>query len=505
MKLRLSYEYFLLSATLIVIAFPFLVVQFVPSIDLPQHLAQIRLFLETLSGRHRDVLAIQWLSPNTLVYLLVGAMWALFPPVLSGKMTMLALSLLWSGSNFVLARAFGRPRESALLLSVLTFGATFYWGFINFLSGWPFFVLWLILVRQRGADNLPPRTLILIALCALALLFSHALWFVAGIGALAFFDTIDRVPLRFAARHAMAVAPVLLFALLWYPRFSASREVFEFDTVARWGTLPWERLTPTWFTAGALGGLRGPWDGAVLAAMFLWAALAIVTRLGSLRTLWDSKLGGLGLLILLVSLFAPDKYLNTIAFASRWSPIAIVLLLLALPSPRLPQVLVVSFPLAVIIAYSLATASLWRDFQQEELSGLSESLQEIPENCRTLGLDFIKESKYVRGRPFLQTFAYAQVVRGGELNFSFVSHGAGIVVAAAPPVYKWTPNLEWFPEKVDVRDFRQFDAALVNGTEEMHRALQTFGVVVPITTTGRWRAYLCVHPSPVRDRPDPRR
>ncbi|HUI64475.1 MAG TPA: hypothetical protein VL126_06525, partial [Bacteroidota bacterium] len=86
-----------------------------------------------------------------------------------------------------------------------------------------------------------------------------------------------------------------------------------------------------------------------------------------------------------------------------------------------------------------------------------------------------------------------QVVHGGDLNFSFARHGAGLVAEINPPVYKWTPNLEWFPEKIDKRDFQQFDVALINGTDEMHRALQTFGVAVPTTNSGRWRAYACVH------------
>jgi hypothetical protein len=201
--------------------------------------------------------------------------------------------------------------------------------------------------------------------------------------------------------------------------------------------------------------------------------------------------------MLVVSLAAPDKYLNTISFASRWFPAAVVLLLLSLPRPKLHRAIAMAFPLTMIAAGALVTSSAWRGFERDELSGLNESLGAIPDSSSTLGLDFIKLSAYVRGRPFLQTFAYSQVLHGGELNFSFVLHGTGIVAIAEPPAFTWTPNLEWYPEAVDVRDFRQFDVALVNGTDEMHNTLRKLGVAVPMTFSGRWRAYRCVHPRPV--------
>jgi hypothetical protein len=483
-------------ATLLAIALPFFVVTYVPSSDLPQHLAQIRLFLERLSGRHAGVLTIQWFSPNTLVYSLVGLMWVIFPPVLSGKMTMLALALLWSGAVFLLARAFARPLESAVMACVLTLTGSFYWGFINFLSGWPLFVLWLIVLKRQDGESPSPRTLVLITACSAALLFAHALWLAAGIGALLILDLMRRAPLRNVARHAVAVAPVLLFAFLWSQRFNASRLQIGFDTGAHWVSLPWDRLSPGWVDEQVLGGLRGPWNGVILAAILLWGFLAVVTRWGSLRSTWDRELGVIGLVFLLVSLVSPDKYLNTISFSSRWFPAALVMLLVSLPRPNLPRILVIAMPLGVVATHSIVTAGLWRSFEREELSGLNESLQAVPDGSSTLGLDFIKQSAYVRGRPFLQTFAYAQVLRGGELNFSFVLHGSGIIALSAPPAFTWTPNLEWYPEQVDVRDFRQFDVALINGTEEMHNTIQRLALAVPLTSSGRWRTYRCVHSSP---------
>lgn len=486
----------LLLVTLSVIALPFFVVHYVPSSDLPQHLAQIRLFLETLSGKHAGVLEIQWFAPNTLVYALVGIMWAVFPPIVSGKVTMLALALLWSGSIFVLAGAYGRPVESAILASLLTFSASFYWGFINYLSGWPLFVLWLVLLNEEKGVLPSPRRLILMCLCALALMWAHSLWFAAAICALVLLDALRRRPLRHVVRHAIAVAPVVIVALVWFPHISASRLQIGFDTDAHWLTTPWERIDPGTIVSDAIGGLTGAWDFAVLTLLVIWCALAAFTNRGNLKETWNRELGYIGLLMLAAVLFAPDKFMNTISFASRWFPAALVLFVIALPRPAIPRVLTLALPLAALIGYSEVTASHWRRYEKEELSGLTESLRSIPDSSRTLGLDYIKKSEFLRRRPFLQTFAYSQVLHGGELNFSFVIHGSGIVANTVPPVFTWTPTLEWSPEGADIRDFRQFDIALVNGTDATHAKLLNLGIVAPVTTQGRWRAYRCIHITP---------
>jgi len=186
----------------------------------------------------------------------------------------------------------------------------------------------------------------------------------------------------------------------------------------------------------------------------------------------------------------PDLRTNTIAFAKRWAPGAVVLLVLGAPVPRWrpsTQYLAATGLLVTVVA---GTTMAWIEFERRECSGLTESLRALPERPRVIGLDLAQDSALIKGRPFLQTFAYAQVLHGGELNFSFADF------APSPVVYKtrrkptWTWGLEWSAGLVQRSDLEQFDYALVNGDEPTHRRFTShFGVAPAVTDQGRWRLY----------------
>jgi hypothetical protein len=54
-----------------------------------------------------------------------------------------------------------------------------------------------------------------------------------------------------------------------------------------------------------------------------------------------------------------------------------------------------------------------------------------------------------------------QVVRGGELNFSFARFAPMAVVYRTPRRPPWTGRLEWRAERVKPKDFDHFNYALV--------------------------------------------
>jgi hypothetical protein len=128
----------------------------------------------------------------------------------------------------------------------------------------------------------------------------------------------------------------------------------------------------------------------------------------------------------------------------------------------------------------------------------------LPVDRRVLGLDFLVESKVLKGRPFLQTFAYAQVVRDARLNFSFAEFAPSLVVYAQGRQRPWTYGLNWNAAAVQPSDVKQFDFVLVG---DRTRALeQTLllrpGLAEPVTHEGVWRLDRVLGPAPDRARPE---
>ena len=228
----------------VMVSLPFFFVRFVPSSDLPQHLAQVRLFNDVLSGNADRVYSIEWSGANALAYVFLDLNWKVFEPIASGKAMMIELVLAWVISTIVLARRLGRPTESALLGSILVFNASFYWGFINFLIGWPVFVAWYLAVVNKKEIQSPVRQVVYIFGLGVLLFAAHALWLAVGLLVLLVADIRHRISIRYLLLQAGSLLPLGIYSLLWYNDLSSKRELLSFDTAAHWTTMPWERLGP---------------------------------------------------------------------------------------------------------------------------------------------------------------------------------------------------------------------------------------------------------------------
>ncbi len=475
----------------VMISLPFWVVRFVPATDLPQHLAQIRLFTDILQGKSSGIYSVNWWGANALVYLLLGLNWVFLAPIAAGKALMLELAIAWVMATFVLAKHKSRPPDTALLASLFVFNASLYWGFVNFLLGWPVFVAWYILVVDR--QNSRPLTghLFTVALLSALLFLAHAMWLAVGLLVLLIADIRYRVRGKALVLQAAGLVPVVVYSLAWYQRISQERFTLTFDTGAHWVYLPWDRLNPAWLLDAALGGLRGPTEAVVLFGVVMWVGIGLYTHRDNLWNAIDKQLLWSGVLLGAIVFLAPDKFLNTILFASRWMPPAIILLLLSLPAPRLPDIARISFAAVFVVILCFSTALRWYQFEGSENSGLMGSLDAVPEHASVLGLDFVKKSSIVGGDPFIQTAAYAQVLQGGRLSFSFAEHHNGIVVTDS--IGEWTPALEWEAERVSFEDLAFFDFTLVNATDDVHRYFSSLPALQPVTVWGRWRLYKCIH------------
>jgi len=466
------------------VAVPFLSVQFPPVTDLPQHVAQIRLFWEALhdpSSPYR----VQWLTPYGLAYVVVSAIWSLVSPENTGRLAALAIGLLWMGTGHLLAAARGRSPAAAIVASVLLFNHTLYWGFYSFVVGWPVFAGWLLLTSGRRAHRIGWGDALGLFAAAALLYFTHALWL--AVGALWFLvsSVFNRVGFRRAALRLLSFSPVLVVAAIWYPRLAAH----GFDSPTRWFFLPSSRLSFSWLVDAILGGLRGPAEYLVLVAMIGWVGLALYPHRREPPAAVDRELLLAAALLACLAFLLPDLRTNTIAFAKRWAPCAAVLLVLGTPVPRWKPAVQYLVAVGLLVAMVGGTTMAWVQFDRREYSGLAESLRALPERPRVIGLNLAPESELVKGRPFIQTFAYAQVLRGGELNFSFADFAPSPVVYRTRRKPTWTWGLEWSPGLVQRSDLDQFDYAIVNGDEATHKEFATHFGVAPVTHQGRWRLY----------------
>jgi hypothetical protein len=101
----------------------------------------------------------------------------------------------------------------------------------------------------------------------------------------------------------------------------------------------------------------------------------------------------------------------------------------------------------------------------------------------------VKTSSFVKNRPFIQIFSYAQALKGGEGNFSFAEHSSGIVAYRSTRPRLWTPGLEWLAERAKKSDIEKFDFVLINGTNETHQEIAATTGASCLTCIGRWRLY----------------
>jgi hypothetical protein len=471
-----------LAVSGLLVALPFVSVEFAPITDLPQHLTQARLLHEAIAdpdGPYR----IQWLTPYLLGYLPLGLAWQLSPGQAAGRTAMLILAGLWTVATHWLAFRRGRPVAAAVLASVLFYSHVTYWGFYSFAIGWLAFVPWFLLTARPGGARFRARDVPLYLGAAGLLYVSHALWFAAGTAWLLLRSVVARTPPRTVALQLISISPVLVVAVVWY------RQLSGFSSPTRWIATPSARLSFSWLVDSTLGGLHGPLEAATIALLALWVGLGLYQNRGRLRGRLDRDLCLAAGLFLALALVLPQLHQNTIAFASRWLPLAALTLLLGVPAPRGDRSLRNASAFAAVAVFIVVTSLAWVRFERQEWAGLSESLSALPPNPRVIGLDYVRTSPIVKGRPFLQGFAYAQVVRGGQLNFSFAEFAPMGVVYRTPRARPWTRGLEWFAERVTRSDFSHFDYALVNAEGWWHSSLAASGALTPVTGQGRWRLY----------------
>lgn len=461
---------------------PFAVVTIVPITDLPQQIAQARLFEQAVSGDSSYV--VQWWHPNTLGYLPVLAAWQIATPLVAGRLAMALLALSWVLAIHFAARGSRRSPANACLASIFFFNHTTYWGLLNFLSGLPIFLWWI----KSCELKLDPtwrwgfRTVL-----QLALLYSaHIMWLVAGLTWLLYRMISTRLSYHSCLRVGLWCSPQLLLVAYWYP--SLISHGFTSDTW--WGRSPVGRLHPEWLLNSALGGLQGHLEIVVGVFVLGWIVVSLIQHRARLSAEIHHHLLAAGLGALAVALCLPAVIQGTVLFASRWLPVSLILIVLALPVPNVQRRLLATLLTVVVLAFSLGTCNIWNEFESEELAGLREAISALPGDQLLLGLDFVRTSKLIKGYPYYHLYSYGQVVAGGDLYHSFANLATSLVVYRELPRFTpWTKGVDWRASLVRESDVYAFDYVLVNGPPIVHQRFAVDPRMKSVTTLVPWRLY----------------
>jgi len=473
------------SGIVLLTVLPILLTPFPPSADLPQHIAQVRLFLETLNGPP-DPYVILWYGPDNLVYFFLLLFWIVLPVAWVGRAILALIAILWIAAIFVLGTKRDSAIEAMILVTMLVFNQAFYWGFLNFLIGLPVFVLWFLLTT-RARENSSWRLQVGLVAVSFLLYASHALWLAAGVGWFFFLNVLRRTPVKHFLLGMTALIPAGIVSLFWFPFLSTARAGAGYDVIPRWSGL-FDRLSSC--IDAAFGGIWGVTGMAAFLVLYSWIGFSVWQNRKRLAESVDKDLLAAGLFFLTIVILAPDKYMSTIFFNSRWFPVALLFLVLSLPAPTVKRrPVLLSASLAVIVVSSLVIFSAWRKYSREDLSGFREAIDRIPVSSRVLGIDLVKNSDTIRGRPFLQLFAYAQVFKGGTVNFSFAEHYSGLVAYREKRTAPWTPRLEWYGERFRSEDLQWFDFVLANASVAEHKLVLEIKELSPVTFTSPWRLY----------------
>ncbi|MGQ9897361.1 MAG: hypothetical protein ACUVR8_07400 [Acidobacteriota bacterium] len=482
------------------ITLPLWTTPFPPVTDLPQHVAQVRLWLETLAGRPQPDgvrYVIQWWTPYSLTYWLMGSLWQVLPPVRIGQVTLLLQALGWVFLVHWLAARRGRSAAAAALATTLFFNHTLYWGFVSFTTGWPLFLLWVHVTAQEVPVT-RRRQLLLVGVAGL-LYVTHALWFAM---ALLWFGVLAwgwRRPWRKVLYEGLWLLPLAALAVLMYSQIGYATTLVEHKTIWRVPVV-W-RLFTSWLPESVYGGLCGPLEPLALAGVGLWLVAGLIRQRRHLRATSDAVWLLAGGFCLIAGLLLPYQYQYTIEFAERWMPVALSCVLLGAPAwdappPGNDNRASLGWPGVVAtvgcVVFCGWTAFVWHDFRRSYLPGLPEALAALPSQPRVVGLDFVKEIPGFRRRPLMQMPAYAQVLHGGVYSLSFAKFPQSFVRYESDTAVRWTDGLEWSPERLTERDLDYFDFVLAAGDRWAHERLQTkFPRLQPLTGDdfSPWRLY----------------
>lgn len=479
LRQRTDLERAVLLASAASVAAPLVIVDKVPFVDYPEHIAQIATFAHFFDWRFHPYYKLAlgqseyfgFYMPSALLAMLFGT------EVGTRLFTILSLASLPISLALFLS-VHGRDRLSAAANACVAFTLCTFWGFMNFEVGVT--VAILALTAQAALIQRPTlRRAALFAAAAVGVFYCHTyvyVWFVAAC-AVQLLAMAPRLPWRTSLKAAwMSLAggvPSGLAALYW---LHASRFLERGEIGDRMGTVSNVHYNPLRFATLSVSldqwlsnsfGVYSDGSGRTIAVAFLWligALLAIRVALWLVhsRRLRDIAIGAPEALCVfsgLLYLVGPRWFMNVDIINDRYIIIAFALAPVFGPvrwfDGRWTRYVRTGVA-ACLVAFCGYVASVhishFRDVDKE-MGDLDEALAHTAPGKRLLGLIYDTASAQIPLPVFLHAHQYYQAHVGGMAAWSCVELAHSPILyrdGAAPPPFparfEWTPYVfAWQP------------------------------------------------------------
>jgi hypothetical protein len=440
----------LFSAALVI---ALLTVRDLPMMDLPQHAAQIATWAQwsELASGDRAALELNLRTPYLLAYPLARVLSPVFGVLVSLKLIVALAALGNLFAFWLLARRAGHSPWLALLGLPLTFGFSFYYGFVSFLLATPLIVLAVTAALEHARN---PRWSSGLALGVLLCVTLVAHGFAAMIAMLSVVPLLILGPIGSLLRRTAPLAAPILLGLLWLTPTLRSQALYDYS-------IPPGRAYQ-WLSM-----IAGPGSFQDRAALALGVVVAIVLVLFLGRP--SKELGRLGLLAVALTGYAllPQLFWGTAFLHERLVAFVVPALMLAF-EPRRSSAKLERLGAALTFVtcaswFALFSTRLVRF--NREMADYHALADELPAGLRVRPLIFQRDSRAFPGAPaYLHVSAYYHAAKGGIPAYSFATFSSSVIRYRDGHSSPLAPGMEWVPERFDASaEAELYDYFLVRG------------------------------------------
>ncbi len=442
---------------------PLWVGPYLPMVDLPQHAAQISIInnLHSPAYGFSHQLQLDWFVPYAFEYFLAAQLAKIVGIFMSLQMAVsLAVLALPCAIYFLLKQTGGDPWWS-LVGFPLSYGFSFYWGFLSYIVSVPVGIFFVAMV-YRYSRNPSLRSAVWVSLLGFLVLYSHAITY-AVCGLTAFFISLT------SRKKIAAMVPLFIpipFLLIWF--FSPEHAVPKVKSFVQWGSHDWNRIESAVLNLMSNSGALG----AALAALGLILFVIIGARFKPFKLRYYFPF----VLAWLLYFFVPHHAMD-ISFIYQRLAIFIPIFFLPCLSPSLSGV-----KLTLSRAGLLILVVFWMGMLTFQFKGFNMEAKDfdfvigsLEPNKKTLGVIFDNGGAYPFAGVFGHFPAYYQALKGGEYTFSFAESFKS--VARYKRGYKPLPFFIGYdltvPGRLSSATVRRYDYFIVRSIQDKFPAMKT--------------------------------